>query len=141
MSKRLVTGTVSSATGAKTIVVTHTTRETHPLYGKKYTRSRKFHAHDEKNQAKIGDIVVIEESRPISKTKTWVLARVIERGREMVEIKKTEVEEAAEARLAEKAAKKAEEKSADQLATTKSAEKTAKKPAAEKTPEIKEDSK
>ena len=47
MSKRTMTGVVSSVAGDKTIVVTRTTRETHPLYGKKFTVSRKFHAHDE----------------------------------------------------------------------------------------------
>lgn len=113
MSKRTITGVVSSIAGNKTIVVTRTTRETHPLYGKKYTRSQKFHAHDEKNEAKIGDTVLIEESRPISATKTWVLSRIVERGHETVEIKKTEVEEEAEAKLAEKAAKKEAEKAAE----------------------------
>jgi small subunit ribosomal protein S17 len=106
MSKRTITGAVTSVAGSKTIVVTRTTRETHPLYGKKFTTSRKFHAHDAKNEAKVGDIVLIEESRPISATKTWVLVKVVERGHEAVEIKKTEIEEAAEAKLAEKVAKK-----------------------------------
>jgi len=92
MSKRTITGVVTSAAGDKTIVVTRTTRETHPLYGKKFTRSRKFHAHDEKNDARVGDTVVIEESRPISKTKVWTLAKVINRGQEKIEIAKTEVE-------------------------------------------------
>ena len=106
MSKRTITGVVSSVAGDKTIVVTRTTRETHPLYGKKFTVSAKFHAHDEKNEAHLGDVVIIEESRPLSKTKTWVLAKIVERGQEKLEIKKTAVEEEAEAKLAEKAAKK-----------------------------------
>jgi small subunit ribosomal protein S17 len=92
MSKRTITGVVSSTAGNKTITVTRTTRETHPLYGKKYTRSQKFHAHDEKNEAKVGDMVVIEESKPISRTKTWVLKEIVERGREILELKKTEIE-------------------------------------------------
>ena len=108
MSKRTITGVVSSAAGDKTIVVTRTTRETHPLYGKKFTTSRKFHAHDEKNEARVGDSVLIEESKPISRTKTWVLVRVVEQGREKYEIKKTQVEEDVEAKVAEKSAKKDE---------------------------------
>jgi small subunit ribosomal protein S17 len=100
MSKRTITGVVTSVAGDKTIVVTRTTRETHPLYGKKYTTSRKFHAHDEKNEAHLGDKVVIEESKPISKTKTWILSSIVEHGREKLEVKKTEVEEELEAKAA-----------------------------------------
>ena len=106
MSKRTITGAVSSVAGNKTIIVTRTTRETHPLYGKKFTTSRKFHVHDEKNEAKIGDTVLIEESRPISATKTWTLVKIVEHGREAVEIKKTEVEDEMETKLAEKEAKR-----------------------------------
>ena len=102
MSKRIITGIVTSAAGDKTIVVTRTTRETHPLYGKKFTASRKFHAHDEKNDANVGDTVVIEESRPVSKMKTWILKEVTNRGQESIEIKKTEVEEELEAPKIEK---------------------------------------
>ncbi len=108
MSKRTITGVVSSVAGDKTIVVTRTTRETHPLYGKKFTVSRKFHAHDEKNEVHLGDTVTIEECRPLSRTKTWTLAKIVERGQEKLELKKTSVEEEAEAKLAEKAAHKAE---------------------------------
>jgi len=92
MSKRTITGTVTSTAGDKTIVVTLTRRETHPLYGKKFTRSRKFHAHDAKNVAHVGDMVLIEECPPISRTKTWTLAKIIEHGREKLELKETEVE-------------------------------------------------
>ena len=113
MSKRTITGVVSSAAGNKTIVVTRTVRETHQLYGKKFTRNRKFHAHDEKNQAKVGDTVIIEESRPISATKTWTLSKIVEHGREKFELKKTAVEEEADAKMAEKAEKKAAEKQAE----------------------------
>jgi small subunit ribosomal protein S17 len=93
MSKRIITGVVTSATGNKTITVTRTSRETHPLYGKKFTASKKFHAHDEKNEAHIGDTVLIEECRPLSRTKTWTLSKILTRGQEKIEIKKTEVEE------------------------------------------------
>ena len=106
MSKRTITGVVTSAAGDKTIVVTRTTRETHPLYGKKFTHSKKFHAHDEKNDAHVGDTVVIEESRPISKTKTWILNKIVNRGQEKIEIKKTEVEEELEVLETEKAEEK-----------------------------------
>ena len=93
MSKRTITGVVSSVAGDKTIVVTRTIRETHPLYGKKFTTSRKFHAHDENNEAKVGDKVTITESKPFSKTVVWELTSILERGREKLEVKKTEIEE------------------------------------------------
>lgn len=93
MSKRTITGVVSSVAGDKTIVVTRTIRETHPLYGKKFTTSRKFHAHDENNEAKVGDKVAITESKPFSKTVVWELTSILERGREKLEVKKTEIEE------------------------------------------------
>ena len=84
---RKITGIVSSNKADKTIHITVTSRFTHPLYGKQYTRSRKFAAHDEKNEAKIGDKVEIEEVRPISKTKSFKLTQVLERGHEQVSIK------------------------------------------------------
>ena len=98
MSKRTITGVVSSIAGDKTIVVTRTIRETHPLYGKKFTNSRKFHAHDENNEAKLGDTVAITESKPYSKTVVWELKDILARGREKLEVKKTEVEEELEAK-------------------------------------------
>jgi small subunit ribosomal protein S17 len=94
----------------KTIVITQITRETHPLYGKKFTRAHKFTAHDEKNEAKMGDVVEITETRPISKQKRFILSNIIERSHEAMEVKKTALEEEMEAKLAEKAAKKAAEK-------------------------------
>ena len=98
MSKRTITGVVTSDKMDKTIVVTRTTRETHPLYGKKFTVNAKFHAHDEKNSAKVGDKVIIEESVPFSRTVKWNLREITEKGREKLEIKKTEVEESLEAK-------------------------------------------
>ena len=98
MSKRTITGVVSSIAGDKTIVVTRTIRETHPLYGKKFTTSRKFHAHDGNNEAKLGDTVTITESKPYSKTVVWELKDILARGREKLEVKKTEVEEELEAK-------------------------------------------
>lgn len=79
MPKKL-TGTVTSDVQDKTIVITVTSRQTHPIYGKQYTVSRKYTAHDEKNEAKKGDSVEISEHRPYSKNKTWKLERVIETG-------------------------------------------------------------
>lgn len=76
---KTVTGIVSSDKGNKTIVVTSRTRKTHPLYKKQYTVSKKVMAHDEKNEAKLGDIVVISETRPISARKHYMLTKVVER--------------------------------------------------------------
>ena len=71
-----------------------TSRETHPLYKKQYTITRKYTAHDEKNEAHEGDVVMIAETRPISKTKTWSLVKIVEKSRGKVELKEgvTEVE-------------------------------------------------
>lgn len=91
MSKTL-TGIVTSDKRDKTITVTVTSRETHPLYGKKYTVTRKYTAHDEKNDAREGDKVVIAESRPISKTKSFTLESVVERAQGAVELKEDEAE-------------------------------------------------
>ena len=74
-----ITGVVSSDKADKTIVVTVRERKTHPLYRKQYTVSKKFIAHDEKNEAHVGDKVVIVETRPISKRKSHKLSQVVER--------------------------------------------------------------
>jgi small subunit ribosomal protein S17 len=76
MPKRVLTGTVVSDKTDKTVVVRVERRVKHPLYGKIIKRSKKYHAHDEGNEFKAGETVRIEETRPISKTKTW---RVLER--------------------------------------------------------------
>ena len=81
---------MSSDKADKTITVTVTSRETHPIYGKKYTVSRKYAAHDEKNAAHIGDLVQISEIRPVSKRKTWTLDRIVETGHGEVELKDEE---------------------------------------------------
>lgn len=78
MAKTII-GTVSSSKVDKTIVVTVQTRKTHPLYRKQYTVSSKYMAHDEKNEAEVGDKVAITETRPISKRKRYTLDRIIER--------------------------------------------------------------
>ena len=84
------TGTVTSDVQDKTIVVTVTRRETHPIYGKKYTVTRKFAAHDETNQAHVGDKVEISETRPVSKNKSFKLDRVVETGHAAIELKEEE---------------------------------------------------
>lgn len=77
---RTITGTVVSDKGDKTIVVNVTERKTHPLYKKQYTVNTKFMAHDEKNEAQVGDRVVVAECRPMSARKRFTLQRVVERG-------------------------------------------------------------
>lgn len=72
-------GVVSSDKADKTIVVTVATPKTHPIYKKKYTSSKRFIAHDEKNEAHAGDTVVIAETRPLSARKRHTLVRVVER--------------------------------------------------------------
>ena len=77
MPKRILTGTVVSDKADKTVVVNVERKVKHPLYGKIMRRSKKYHAHDEKNEISIGETVRIEETKPISKLKTWkVLERV-----------------------------------------------------------------
>jgi small subunit ribosomal protein S17 len=76
---RTVTGKVVSDKMNKTITVLVERRVKHPVYGKFITRSTKLHAHDADNSCNIGDTVTISESRPLSKTKTWVLQNINER--------------------------------------------------------------
>jgi small subunit ribosomal protein S17 len=73
MPKRVLQGVVVSDKNAKTIVVEVERRYTHPLLKKTVRRTKKYHAHDEANKFKIGDLVEIEESAPISKKKRWVV--------------------------------------------------------------------
>ena len=80
-------GIVSSDKRDKTITVSITNRETHPLYRKQYTKTRKYTAHDEKNAAHVGDKVEIAACRPLSKTKSYKLVKVLERSHGTVELK------------------------------------------------------
>ena len=80
-------GTVTSDKRDKTITVTTLHRETHPLYRKQYTKTRKYTAHDEKNEAKIGDRVEIAATRPLSKTKAYTLVKILEKSHGTVELK------------------------------------------------------
>jgi small subunit ribosomal protein S17 len=76
---KTITGVVTSNKTDKTIVITAQTRKTHPLYRKQYTVNTKFMAHDEKNQAEVGDKVVITECRPISARKRFTLTEIVEK--------------------------------------------------------------
>ncbi len=71
MSKRILKGKVASAKNNKTVVVVVERKFSHPFYGKVIKRSKKYHAHDEKNKFKEGDTVQIVECKPISKKKSW----------------------------------------------------------------------
>ncbi len=76
---RTASGKVVSNKMDKTITVLVERRVKHPVYGKFLTRSTKLHAHDEQNQCEIGDVVTIQESRPLSKLKSWTLLSVDEK--------------------------------------------------------------
>lgn len=78
---RTFVGKVVSDKRAKTITVLVERRVKHELYGKIVGRSNKYHAHDEKGEYKMGDVVEITESRPISKTKSWVVTRLVEKAK------------------------------------------------------------
>ncbi len=80
-------GVVTSDKRDKTITVATVNRETHPLYRKQYTKTRKYTAHDEKNEAKMGDRVEIAATRPLSKTKAYTLVKVLEKSHGTVELK------------------------------------------------------
>lgn len=101
MARRLV-GTVVSDKATKTIIVSVRTRKTHPIYKKQYTMSKKFMAHDEKEEAHVGDRVSIIETRPLSARKRFALKKVIEKAK----ISQSErVEAVADKEIAEEAEK------------------------------------
>lgn len=76
--KQLV-GTVVSNRMNKTIIVQVTRKKSHPLYGRVIAKNKKFYAHDEKNEAHIGDFVRLEETRPMSKLKRWRLTEILKK--------------------------------------------------------------
>ena len=115
-------GTVTSDKRDKTITVSIVSRETHPLYRKQYTKTRKYTAHDEKNEAHVGDRVQITMCRPLSKTKAYTLVKVVEKARGTVELKE-DVNKAYEA----------EKIGADEIAKAKKVEAADKKADAEDT--------
>jgi len=79
--RKTKTGVVSSNKMTKTITVAVERKVKHPIYGKFVKKTTKFHAHDEKNECTIGDVVKIMESRPLSKTKRWRLVEIIEKAK------------------------------------------------------------
>lgn len=80
------TGEVVSSKMQKTIVVSVKRRFPHPQFKKVVTTFKKFYAHDEKSEARVGDIVRIEETRPLSKTKRWRLVEIVERAQEQAQV-------------------------------------------------------
>ena len=80
-NRKVRQGIVVSAVNDKTIVVNVRERKPHPVYGKMMVVSKKFHAHDENNEAGVGDIVTIMETRPLSKLKRWRLLEIVEKAK------------------------------------------------------------
>ena len=78
-NRKARTGVVVSDKADKTVTVQVERRLAHPLYGKGVKRSKKYHAHDENNEYQVGDVVRIQETRPLSKTKRWRVLELIER--------------------------------------------------------------
>lgn len=78
---RTLIGRVVSDKRSKTVTVLIERRQKHELYGKVVARTLKYHAHDEKGEYKMGDLVEIAEGRPISKTKSWTVTRLVEKAR------------------------------------------------------------
>ncbi|MBQ0022110.1 MAG: 30S ribosomal protein S17 [Prevotellaceae bacterium] len=74
-------GVVTSDKMDKTIVIAAKFKEKHPIYGKFVQKTKKYHAHDEQNDAHVGDTVLIMETRPLSKTKRWRLVQIVERAK------------------------------------------------------------
>lgn len=79
IQQRRIEGTIVSDKMDKTVVVSVTTIKTHPIYKKQYKVSKKYKAHDEKNEYKTGDEVIIEATKPISRNKSWVVAGLKEK--------------------------------------------------------------
>ncbi len=95
MPKRILVGTVTSDKMNKSVTVKVERKVKHPLYGKIIRRSKKYHAHDEENAHKVGDTVRIEETKPISKTKTWKVLDTLQASKGVAVDADIEVEAAA----------------------------------------------
>ena len=80
-TKRTLTGIITSDKMDKTVTVLVERRVMHPVLGKVVRRSKKYHAHSENNEFKTGDTVIIEETRPVSKTKAWAVTKLLEKAR------------------------------------------------------------
>ena len=120
MPKRVLTGTVVSDKGDKTVVVRVERRVKHPLYGKIIKLSKKYHAHDAANEFRMGEIVRIEECAPISKLKTWkVVDRIGAAKMGAVEIAEPEAIAPTESEPSKPAEEKAEKKPAAKKSTKK----------------------
>ena len=74
-------GVVVSTKMEKTIVVAAKFKEKHPIYGKFFSKTKKYHVHEEKSECKVGDTVLIMETRPLSKTKRWRVVEIVERAK------------------------------------------------------------
>ncbi len=81
LRRKELVGYVVSDKMDKTVVVKVDRREAHPLYKKHIIKSKKYHAHDPNNECKAGDLVVIRETRPLSKTKRWVVVKILQRAK------------------------------------------------------------
>lgn len=116
--QRVMTGRVVSDKMAKTVVVEVEHRRPHPLYGKVVTRARRFKAHNEEPLAKLGDLVKIKESRPLSREKHWRVVEIVQRGVVIEEIAEKELESLRAKEESDRAARRAEEerRAAERLA-------------------------
>lgn len=103
---RTIVGTVVSDKADKTIVLSVTTRKTHPIYKKQYSKTTKYISHDEKNEARVGDTVEVKETRPISARKHLTLVRIVQKAK----IAEKDTVEAVTATAEPKEEKTAEEK-------------------------------
>ncbi len=108
--RKTMVGRVISDKMAKTVTVQVATRTKHPLYGKTITRVTNFKAHNEDPLAKLGDMVKIVESRPMSATKRWRVAEIVHRGDVVEAIREKELESLLEKERADKEARQAEER-------------------------------
>ncbi len=115
MPKRVLTGMVVSDKTDKTVVVKVERKIKHPLYGKIMRRSKKYHAHDEANEFKTGETVRIEETKPISKLKTWKVLDRVDTHKAPKHVEKVDIQETDEVDL-EAARDEAKEEAADEKA-------------------------
>ena len=90
--RKVIVGEVVSNRMHKTIVVEVVRKKTHPFYKRVVSKAKKFYAHDEKNQAHIGDVVRLEETRPLSKLKRWRLKEIIRKAALVPEVPATEIQ-------------------------------------------------
>ena len=89
-ARKVVVGEVVSSKMHKTIVVEVVRKKSHPFYGRVVSKGKKFYAHDEKNEAHVGDMVRLEETRPLSKLKRWRLKEIVRKTALVPEIAATE---------------------------------------------------